>query len=117
MPKGISIPKIWSKSKKKSLFSQVENIEDKIEHLNKRLDRFIGKYNELHSELHVSKNGSNFLPNRVIESGKNALSTAHYVRREIIAINAVPGLFSDQNFVEQVCKALSVTNIKVEEKD
>ena len=30
---------------------QVENIEDKLEHLNKRFDDFLGKYNELHSEL------------------------------------------------------------------
>ena len=30
---------------------QVKNIEDKLEHLNKRFDDFLGKYNELHSEL------------------------------------------------------------------
>ena len=30
---------------------QVENIEDKLQHLNKRFDDFLGKYNELHSEL------------------------------------------------------------------
>ena len=46
---------------------QVENIEDKLEHLNKRFDDFLGKYNELHSELQVSKNCSNLLRNRVIE--------------------------------------------------
>ena len=32
---------------------QVENIEDKLEHLNKRFDDFLGKYNELCSELRV----------------------------------------------------------------
>ena len=46
---------------------QVENTEDKLEHLNKRFDDFIGKYNKLHSELQVSKNCSNLLRNRVIE--------------------------------------------------
>ena len=36
---------------------QVENIDDKLEHLNnKRFDNFLGQYNELHSELQVSKN-------------------------------------------------------------
>ena len=49
---------------------QVENIEDKLEHLNKRFDDFLGKYNELHSELQVSKNCSNLLRNRVIELEK-----------------------------------------------
>ena len=37
---------------------QVENIEDKLEHLNKQFNNFLGKYNELHSELQVSKNCS-----------------------------------------------------------
>ena len=37
---------------------QVENIEDKLEYLNKRFNNFLGKYNELHSELQVSKNCS-----------------------------------------------------------
>ena len=39
-------------------FLQVENIEDKLEHLNKRFNNFLCKYNELHSELQVSKNCS-----------------------------------------------------------
>ena len=60
---------------------QVENIEDKLEHLNKRFNDFLGKYNELHSELQVPKNCSNLLRNRVIELEKNALSAAQYVRR------------------------------------
>ena len=49
---------------------QVENIEDKLEHLYKQSDNFLGKYNELHSELQVSKNCSNLLHNRVIELEK-----------------------------------------------
>ena len=48
----------------------VENIEDKLEHLKKQFDDFLGKYNELHSELQVSKNCSNVLRNRIIELGK-----------------------------------------------
>ena len=52
-----------------------------------------------------------------MELGKNALSTAQYVRREIIEISPVPGSISDQNLEEQVCKALSLTGIKVKDKD
>ena len=48
---------------------------------------------------------------------KNALSTAQYVRREIIKISPVPRSISDQNLEEQVCKALSLTGIKAEDKD
>ena len=48
----------------------VENIEDKFEHLKKQFDDFLGKYNELHSELQVSKNCSNVLRNRIIELEK-----------------------------------------------
>ena len=49
---------------------QIENIEDKLEHLNKRFSNFLGRYNELHSELQVSRNFSNLLYNRVIELEK-----------------------------------------------
>ena len=95
---------------------QIVNIEDKLEHLNKRFDEFLGKYDELHSELQVSRKCSN-LRNQVIELKKNAINTAQYVRREIIEIKPVPGSISDQNLEEQVCKALSLTGIKVEDKD
>ena len=74
---------------------QVENIEDKLEHLNKQFDDFLCKYKELYSELQTSKNCKNLLLNRVIELEKNALSKAHYVRREIIKISPVPGSVSD----------------------
>ena len=96
---------------------QVENIEDKLEHLNKRFDDFLGKYDELHSELQVSKNCSNLLRNQVIKLERNALSTAQYVRREIIEISSVPGSILDQNLEELACKTLVLTGIKVEEKD
>ena len=49
---------------------QIENIEDKLERLNKRFNNFLGRYNELHSELQVSRNFSNLLYNRVIELEK-----------------------------------------------
>ena len=42
----------------------------------------------------------------MIELQKNALSTAQYVRREIIEINPVLGSISNQNLELQVCKAL-----------
>ena len=47
-----------SKNKLINKLLQVENIEDKLEHLNKQFNNFLGKYNELHSELQVSKNCS-----------------------------------------------------------
>ena len=96
---------------------QIENIEDKLEHLNKQFDDFLGKYNELHSELQVSRNCSNLFLNRVIKLEKNAFKTAQYVRREIIEISPVPRSISKQNLEEKVCKVLSLTGIKVEDKD
>ena len=65
-----SQPENLSKDELIDRLLQVENIEDKLEHLNKRFDDFLGKYNELHSELQVSKNYSNLLRNRVIELEK-----------------------------------------------
>ena len=95
----------------------VQSIEDKLEHLNKRFDNFLGKYNELLSVLQVSKNCINLLRNQVSKLEKNAPCIAQYVRKEIIEISWVPGPISDQNLEEQVCKALSWTGIKVEDKD
>ena len=102
---------------KDELIDRSLQVENKLEHLNKQFNNFLGKYNELHSELQVSKNCSNLLHNRVIKLEKNALSTAQYVRREIIKISPVPRSISDQNLEEQVCKALSLTGIKAEDKD
>ena len=96
---------------------QIVNTEDKPDNFNKQFNNFLGKYYELHSKLQVSRNCSNLLCNRVIELEKNALNTAQYVRREIIEISPVPGSISDQNLEEQVCMALSLTGIKVEDKD
>ena len=48
---------------------------------------------------------------------KNAFSTAHYVRSEIIEIIPVLGLISDQNLEEHACTALSLTGMKVKDKD
>ena len=49
---------------------QIVNIEDKLEHLNKRFGDFLGKYDQLHSQLQASRNCSNLLHNRVIELEK-----------------------------------------------
>ena len=49
---------------------QVENIEDKLEHLNKWFENFLRKCNELHSELQVSRSCSNLLCNWVIKLEK-----------------------------------------------
>ena len=45
---------------------QILNIEDKLQHLNKPFDDFLGKYDELYSELQVSRNCNNLLCNRVM---------------------------------------------------
>ena len=112
-----SQPENLSKDELIDRLLQIVNIEDKPEHLNKRFDDFLGKYDELHSELQVSSNCSNLLRNQVVEHEKNALNRAQYVRREIIEISPVPGSISVQNLERQVCKALSLTGIKVENKD
>ena len=67
--------------------------------------------------LQVSRNYSNLLRNRVIELEKHALSTAQYVTRETFKISPVPRSISNQNLEEQVCKALSLTGINLEDKD
>ena len=59
---------------------QVEHIEGKLEHLNKRFSNFLGKYNELHSELQVSRNCSN----RVIVIELSNLKEMHLVQHSML---------------------------------
>ena len=66
------------------------DITDKLSGLNSRFEDFIKKYNELNSELLISKNCNSLLLKRITNLERNALNNAKYVRRETIEINPIP---------------------------
>ena len=67
----------------------VKNISQQITNLINQFDKLMNKYEELYSELVVSKNVNKLLKNRVVQLEKNALNTLQYIRREIMEINPV----------------------------
>ena len=66
------------------------DITDKLNGLNNRFEDFIKKYDELNSELLISKNCNSLLLKRITNLECNALNNAKYVRRETIEVNPIP---------------------------
>ena len=60
------------------------DITEMLNGLNNRFDDFIKKYDELNSELLISKNCNSLLLKRITNLERNALNNVRYVCREII---------------------------------
>ena len=83
------------------------DITDKLNGLNNRFEDFIKKYDELHSELLISRNCNSLLLKRITNLERNALNNAQYVRRETIEINPIPQSIPNTDLENKVCLALS----------
>ena len=93
------------------------DITDKLNGLNNRFEDFIKKYDELHSELLISKNCNSLLLKRITNLERNALNNAQYVRRETIEINPIPQSIPNTDLENKVCQALSLTGTTVTPDD
>ena len=82
------------------------DITDKLNGLNNRFEDFIKKYDELHSELLISKNCNSLLLKRITNLERNALNNAQYVRRGTIEINPIPQSIPNTDLENKVCLAL-----------
>ena len=91
------------------------DITDMLNGLNNRFDDFIKKYDELNSELLISKNCNSLLLKRITNLERNALNNVQYVRRETIEINLIP--LSIPNTENKLSQALSLTGTTVTPKD
>ena len=85
------------------------DITDKLNGLNNRFEDFIKKYDELHSELLISRNCNSLLLKRITNLERNALNNAQYVRMETIEINPIPQSIPNTDLENKVCQALSLT--------
>ena len=93
------------------------DITDKLNGLNNRFEDFIKKYDELNSELLISKNCNSLLLKRITNLERNALNNAKYVRRETIEINPIPQSIPNTDLENKVCLALSLTGTTVTRDD
>ena len=79
------------------------------------INQIINKYEELHSELVVSKNTNKLLKNRAVQHEKNALNMSQYIRREIIETNPVPTLIPDNVLEKKVCDTSGPSHMSQDE--
>ena len=93
------------------------DITDKLNGLNNRFEDFIKKYDELNSELLISKNCNSLLLKRITNLERNALNNAKHVRRETIEINPIPQSIPNTDLENKVCQALSLTSTTVTPDD
>ena len=93
------------------------NIVDQFKILTDRFGDFVGKYDKLQSELVISKNCNSLLVNCIITLERNALSSAQYIRCEMLEINPVSHSINNFDLEEKVCEVLSLTGSKVKPDD
>ena len=89
------------------------DITDKLNGLNNRYEYFIQKYDELNSELLISKSCNSVLLKTITNLERNALNNTRYVRRETIVINPIPESISNTDLKNNICHALSLTGTTV----
>ena len=89
------------------------DITDKFNGLNNRFDEFIKIYDELNSELLISKSCHSLLLKQITNLERNALNNAQYVRRENIEVNPIPQSIPNTDLENKVCQALSLTGTTV----
>ena len=92
-------------------------ITDKLNGLNNRFEDFIKKYNELNSELLISKNCNSQLLKRISNLEHSALNNAQYVCRETIEINSIPQSIPNTDLENKACQVLSLTDMTVTPDD
>ena len=91
------------------------DVTDKLNDLNNRFEDFIKKYDELNSQLLISKKCNSLLLKRIANLERNALNNVQYVRRETIVVNPIPQ--SIPNTENKLSQALSLTGTTVTPKD
>ena len=68
---------------------------------------------KVYSELQQCKSYSSHLLARIIQVERNAVTNSQYSRRETIELNPVPAEIHEDVLEESICKALSLTGVKV----
>ena len=89
------------------------DITDQLNGLNSWFEDYIKKYDELISELLISKICNSLLLKRVVNVERNALNTVQYVRSETIETKPIPQSIPSADLENKVCQALSLTGTTV----
>ena len=87
---------------------KLSDITDRLKELTDKFDNVSKKYEELKSDLVVTKKCNSLLHSRIVQLEKNAVSNAQYHRRETLELNPVPQDIHDNVLEDTICKALSL---------
>ena len=97
--------------------SFVKDINAKLTDLSDRFNEFTSKYDKVYSELQQCKSYNSRLLTRIIQLERNAVTNSQYSRRETIELNPVPAEIHEDVLENSICKALSLTGVKVVPED
>ena len=95
--------------------SQLESLSNKelIEELIKRFDNLLRRFEVVSSDLAIARNCNKLLTERVVQLERNAVANAQYHRRESVEVNPVHPSINDDELEINICKALSLTGMKL----
>ena len=96
---------------------KLSDITDRLKELTDKFDNFSKKYEELKSDLNVTKKCNPLLHSCIVQLEKNVVSNAQYHRREALEFNPVPQDIYDNVLEDTICKALSLTGQEVVPED
>ena len=96
---------------------KLSDITDRLKELTDKFDNVSKKYEELKSDLVVTKKCNSLLHSRIIQLEKNAVSNAQYRRRKALELNLVPQDIHGNVLEDTICKALSLIGQDVVPKD
>ena len=85
--------------------------------MSERFNEFTSKYDKVYSELQQCKSFNSHLLTRIIQLERNAVTNSQYSRRETTEFNPVPAEIHEDVLEESICKALSLTGVKVVPED
>ena len=88
---------------------KLSDVTDRFKYLTDKFNNFSKKYEELKSDLVVTKKCNSLLYSRIVQLEKNAVSNTQYHRRETLELNPVPQDIHDNDLVNLICKVLSLT--------
>ena len=86
--------------------AKFSDIADRLKELTGKFDNFSKKYEELKSDLVVSKKLNSLLYSHIAQLKKNALSNAQYPIREMLELNPVAQDIHDNVLEDRICETL-----------
>ena len=101
---------------KEELIEELINVEDissNLFDLSNRFDDFLRRFEVVSSDLAIARNCNKLLTERVVQLERNAVANAQYHRRESVEVNPVHPSINDEELEINICKALSLTGMKL----